>query len=343
MEAALYDEQRGYYSRKDLVRWGRQGDYRTSPERSVLFGSTFARYFSQLFAELGSPEHFQLVEVGPGAGHFASAALETLERRYPDVFTRLTYVLDEVSQDACEQSSQRLARFENKVEFKLLADIPSIDPGIVFANELLDAFPIHRITLQEGEIAELYVGLDNREEFTWTRGPVSDPRLLAYLERFSLAPAEGQILEINLAARDWIQQVSLKLKRGYLILVDYGAQQRELHDSSRRDGTLRSFSKHEFGIDVLRSPGSQDITSSVDWSAVIEFGREFGFETIQFERQDRFLLERGLLDELESRAALVESEAEKMRLRTSAREMVLPGGMAQSFQVLVLMRANPGS
>src|ERR1700741_1728343 len=110
MATALYDPVQGYYCRRDLVRWGREGDYRTSPERSVLFGSTFARYFHELFSELGSPDEFTLVEVGPGGGHFAFSAMETLERHYPDVCDRISYVFDELSPAAIETINQRTSR-----------------------------------------------------------------------------------------------------------------------------------------------------------------------------------------------------------------------------------------
>ena len=100
MKAALYDELQGYYCRRDLPRWGRQGDYLTSPESSDLFAATFARYFAHLFSELGSPKMFMVVEMGGGAGHFAAEVLETLQGRFPAVFGRLNYVLDEISNDA---------------------------------------------------------------------------------------------------------------------------------------------------------------------------------------------------------------------------------------------------
>lgn len=273
-----------------------------------------------------------------GAGDFAVSVLETLEQKSPPLFSKLTYFLDDLSEYAHEGWSEKLSRFQTHVEYGKLSDLQELDWAIVFANELLDAFPVHRVTVHEGKLVELYVGVDEQSAFTWTRGPVSDRRLLEYLERFEIAPVEGQILEINLAMTDWIRMAGQKLKRGFLILVDYGAEQRKLFDPSRREGTLRSFKRHDFATDVLSSPGEQDITTSVDWTAVMEFAQEFGFERIAFQPQDRFLMENGLLEELEARASQAESEAEVLQLRTSAREMILPGGMAQSFQVLVLRK-----
>src|SRR6202040_1762468 len=87
MEAALYDEREGYYCRRDRERWGREGDYRTSPERSPLFAATLARYFARLYGELGSPARWTVFEGGAGAGQFAERLLATLQRRFPKVFS----------------------------------------------------------------------------------------------------------------------------------------------------------------------------------------------------------------------------------------------------------------
>ncbi|MBA3768113.1 MAG: SAM-dependent methyltransferase, partial [Acidobacteria bacterium] len=92
MQAALYDADEGYYCRPELPRWGRTGDYRTSPERSPLFAATFARYFATLYEKLCAPEVFAIVEAGAGAGHFAAGVLETLRRWYPRVFAATRYV-----------------------------------------------------------------------------------------------------------------------------------------------------------------------------------------------------------------------------------------------------------
>ncbi len=147
---------------------------------------------------------------------------------------------------------------------------------------------------------------------------------------------EGQIAEVNLGARKWIGAAAEMLGRGFLVTVDYGATAAELLSSSvRADGTLRSFSRHQFVDDLLATPGEHDITSSVNWSDVIQIGAGFNLQTIAFERQDRFLMSEGLLEELELRVSETVDEAERSRLRASCRELILPDGMAASFQVLV--------
>jgi SAM-dependent MidA family methyltransferase len=335
MAAALYDAEQGYYCAQ-RHRWGRGGDYRTSPERSLLFAATFARYFAKLYVELGSPSEWVVIEVGPGPGEFAEVVLETLRVRSPEVFAATRYVVDELSPHSRGLARARLARFGPQVQFAKLESLELALAGIIFSNELLDAFAVHRVTMREGKLQEFFVEVTNAGALDWKLSDPSNERLKKYLAANGVELAEGQIVEVNLEIDDWLRSASKKLERGHIITVDYGAQAHELYSAATRpEGTLRSFQKHRFSADILENPGEQDITSSVNWSQVMKAGESLGFETIEFERQDRFLMKEGLLEELDFRVKETKDEAEKARLRTNAREMILPDGMAASFQVLV--------
>jgi len=168
---------------------------------------------------------------------------------------------------------------------------------------------------------------------------LSTSRLRGYLERFAIQLSEDQIVEINLHIEKWFSSISSRLLSGHLIIVDYGAESTALYsDSLRNQGTLRGFKRHRFTDDVLSAPGEQDLTTTIDWDAVKEFGREYGFALKEFGRLDQFLLKCGVLEELDELAAKATSEVERLKLRTSLRELILPGGMAESFHVLLLTR-----
>ena len=335
MSLALYDEESGYYSREHQ-RWGRAGDYRTSPERSVRFAATFANYFARLYEKLGSPAQWTVVEVGAGSGEFAEGLLNTLRLRAPEVFKATSYVIDERSPAALVAVRKRLAPFGDQVSFARIADLPPISNGIIFSNELLDAFPVHRVTIRAGKLAEFFVAVDETGKFVWTVAEPSTHALERYFADTEFQLAEGQITEINLAIKEWIKLAAGKLKRGYVVTVDYGAEASELFSPAHRaEGTVRGFRQHRMVDDVLADPGLQDITSTINWSDVIQAGESAGLKQIVFARQDQFLLQEGLLSELEQRVNETVDESEKVRLRTSAREMILPEGMAASFQVLV--------
>ena len=337
MAAALYDEHEGYYCRRDHLRWGRAGDYRTSAEISPLFAATFAGYFATLYEELGAPRTWNILEAGAGAGHFARGVLETLQRDYPHVFSATRYIIDEVSPDTQKRALEQLAPFRHCLEFCHLNEIEvPFDAGIIFSNELLDAFPVHRVMMRDGKLLELCVGLSEMGAFVWVEQEPTTPQLAEHFARLNISLAEGQIAEVNLEAEEWIKRAAAVLLSGYTITIDYGASADELYSAPhRREGTLRAFRQHQFADDVLAQPGEQDLTTTINWTQIKRAGEEAGLQTIIFERQDRFLLRAGLLDHLERMTTQAHSDAEVTSLRLSAREMILPGGMSQSFQVLV--------
>jgi SAM-dependent MidA family methyltransferase len=337
MAAALYDEREGYYRRADITRWGRAGDYRTSPERTPLFAATFARYFAALHETLGSPARWTIHEAGAGAGDFASVVLETLEREHPKIFDATLYVIDEIGEASRARIAARLSSFADRVEFRRLdeSDAPPCE-GVVFSNELIDALPVHRVRSSGGRLRELCVGLDGEGNFSWEERDPSTRKLAEHFARLGVSLSEGQAAEVNLEADEWIASCASRISRGYVVTVDYGATARELYDNAvRPDGTLRAFRAHRPCEDLLASPGEQDITSTVNWAQLERAGRDAGLETVSLERLDRFLMRCGAIEQLESLAARAADEAERASLLVSAREMILPGGMSESFQVLV--------
>lgn len=325
MQAALYDPDEGYYQRFDLKRWGREGDYRTSPERSELFASTFAGYFAKLYDQLGRPEDWTIVECGAGDGRFAEGVLRS--------FAAARYVVCDASTDALQRARERLREFEGRVEFR--SELPQVERGVFFSNELFDAFPVHRVTKTREGLAELYVTAD----LDWTTGALSTEALAEFCETYAPELAPGQTIEVNLAIDAWLSQVAAKLSQGFVITVDYGEESRDLYNNLRRpQGSLRAFSQHGFVDSVLDQPGAYDITSTINWTHVKSVGEKLGFNVVQFSSQDKFLLNEGLLDVLERRLTGIQSERERLSLTSGAREMILPGGMASSFQVLVQQR-----
>jgi SAM-dependent MidA family methyltransferase len=333
MKTALYDPIDGYYCRAGR-RQGRSGDYRTAPELSPLFAATFADYFAKLFAALESPHAFTICEAGAGEGEFASGVLSSLQKYHPDVFHATTYVLDEVSRDARSQAAARLAPFNEKIEIRSLGATKNpFDCGIIFSNELIDSFPVHRVVRREGNLQELCVDWKS-DRFTWTDCEVT-PAVMEYLQRCGIRIGDGQIIEVNLDAEKFIARAASVLKSGFIVTVDYGAERAELlSDEHRFHGTLRAFRRHQFADDPLSHPGKQDLTTTVDWTQIREAGRRAALETVRFERLDQFLLAEGLLEKLEMLAdGLPDSQV--LRLRASVRELIMPDGMAPSFQVLV--------
>src|SRR5687768_16280236 len=210
MRSALYDPAGGYYCRNDIERWGREGDYRTSPERSELFAATFARHFAKLYDELQRPPAWTIVEMGPGRGDFAAGVLRVLKDQFPKIFEATHYVVIETNEE--------------------LEKLPPIKTGIFFSNELLDAFPEHRLVQTATGVSEQYVTVDENDKFVWANGTLSTSRLSEFLREYSIELEIGQIIEVNLEIDNWLTSVVSKLESGYLISVDYGAETCDLYD-----------------------------------------------------------------------------------------------------------------
>ena len=339
MQAALYDEHDGYYRRADRLRQGRTGDYRTLPETSPLFGATFAKYFARCHAELGAPARWTILEVGAGRGDFAHAALTTLQRNYPDVFKATRYLIDELGDEARVAAQIKLQSFSACVQFCSLTDLTSF-AGIIFSNELIDAFPVHRVISERGEWRELAVEINEANEFAWTTLSI-EPRVTEYCEQINLSLQDGQIYEVNLAAEDFIVRAASLINHGYLITVDYGAEREELLSAAHRfNGTLRSFHRHRMIDDALSHPGQKDLTTTIDWTQVAATGSRAGLESFRFQRLDQFLIDEGLLDQISDYTTNLQDNAEVAMRNAAARQLIMPDGMAAHFQVCVQRRAN---
>ena len=335
MQEALFNKSAGYYMRADARIWGRRGDYRTSPETSELFSATFARYVAGLFEELGKPASFHFVECGAGDGSFAEGMLTALRDCFPSVYEAMTYYIDEINVDRRRILTERLLQFNTKLEFGSLSSLPRLNNGIIFSNELLDTFPVHRITKQNGQLLEFYVGINDYHEFEWTAGLLSSERLREIYIENGIEIDNDQIIELCPQIDDWLTVVAEKLLHGYIVTVDYGFEAVDLYDTTRRPtGTLRAYARHNFA-EVLEQPGEHDVTAHVNWTRIRTVGLRLGLETVAFKRQDQFLLDAGILSEFVRKTGSGVSEADAARLSVGAREMFFPDGMGSTFQVLV--------
>ena len=340
MQAALYDEHDGYYRRPDRIRQGRAGDYRTAPETSPLFGATFASHFAKCYVDLGRPETWTIYEIGAGRGDFAHAVLSTLRTSFPEVFAATRYLFDEPGDEARQIAAHKLSDYSDRIEFLPLAELTTSLTGIIFSNELLDAFPVHRVIRSQGTLREMCVDVNDALEFVWAQSDL-DPRVAAFCERNNLQLSDGQIFEVNLAAADFVARAAALIERGLLITVDYGADRADLLNApSRGAGTLRSFHRHRMIDDLLSHPGEQDLTTTVDWTQIKEAGDRHGLRVLRLERLDQFLLSEGILDQLSTASSRIADTAEVLRLNVGAREMIMPDGLAAHFQVLVQQKVS---
>lgn len=338
MELSLYTPGLGYYS-AGASKFGASGDFTTAPELGPLYAATLANAIAPVMQQLGPQARF--LELGGGSGAFAEVLLKRLLEldALPD-----RYAILEPSADLRERQRERLENAFIPPVFALVEwlDGPFDDDwdGMVFANEVIDALPTPRFLVRDGMVYEETVELDANGAFVRGAQP-ADAMLSAsvrHLERYLEKPfADGYRSELLPQLPYWIQAVAGGLKRGALLFVDYGYPRGEYYQEDRDDGTVRAFYRHHVHNDLYRWPGLQDLTASVDFTAMAEAGTGAGFDLAGYCTQASFLLGNGL-DTLLAKVEARSDEIGKVRLRDQVKKLTLPTEMGERFQVIGFQR-----
>ena len=332
MERALYAPGLGYYA-GGAHKFGAAGDFVTAPELSPLFAQTLAAQAAQVMA-LSAPH---VLEVGAGSGRLAADLLLELEARgaLPE-----SYAILDLSGELRARQQATLAEHAPHLAARVrwLERLPGGFDGLVLANELLDALPVHLAVWGSEEapdaIFERGVSVaDGR--FVWRDRPAAG-RLL---ERAQQLAAEhplpvGYLSEVGLAAADWTATWAPILGRGALLLIDYGFPRHEFYHPQRSEGTLMCHYRHRAHADPFYLPGLQDITAHVDFTAVVEAGHAAGLDFLGYTTQGVFLLNCGLTEVLARTP--YEARARYLPLAASAQKLVGPSEMGELFKVMAL-------
>lgn len=329
MELALYHPLHGYY-RRARPGPGRAGaDFLTAPETHPIFGRALARQIDEMRERLGDPPAFTIREYAAGGGALAAAILEELRpgARYQAI---------EVNQHRRDELAERLPDVE------VLAEAPRGRRivGVVVANELLDAFPVHRLVMREGRLREIHVRRTGTGFADDEREP-STPRLADRLESEGVRLGEGQQAEVNLGIDGWLAEVSATLERGYVVIVDYGYPAAELYAARRGAGTLLGYAGHRVVDDPYASVGRQDLTAHVDFTAVERAATALGLTTLGLTSQAEFLVGAGaeeLVDRVRSDPRT--DFGEWLALRSALGRLLDPRATG-AFRVLILGRDVP--
>ena len=361
MELALYDSEIGYYARAGQ-RSGRAGDFFTSVDVGPVFGELLEMQLAEMWRLLRSTLHtpnseFDLVEAGAGNGRLSADILRTARARDADFYHATRLHLVEASAAARAAQPATLGDLGERLVASSDA-LPASFEGVLIANELLDAFPVQQVVMREDGLREVYVsgsdpnsgsdpadpnsGSDLAERLRLVEGAPSTPALADYLDRLGVSLEPGWRVEINLRAIEWIRDAARRLTRGFIILIDYGHEARELYSLSHAAGTLTTYARHQSagpesdGAPAwLQNPGGHDITAHVDFTSVRAAAEAEGLTTIGFLDQTYFVL--GLLTG--GRESFAESAAEMAKLASDSRPLktlLMPGGLGSTHKVLIL-------
>jgi SAM-dependent MidA family methyltransferase len=353
MEAALYDPEFGYYMTPG-PRIGREGDYYTSLDVHPIFAELVGRQIAQAAETISPTGEFTIVEMGAGKGLLALHLLNAFRRYHPDLLSRLRYLLVERSPAMVETQKQRLRDLTGAGVS--IAWVPALDAvpadsitGVFLSNELVDAFPVHRVVKRPVGLREIFVGWDPepspgapvalhnatghgegrvRGRFVEIEAPPFSPDLEAYFVRIGISLEVGQQAEVNLQALKWMRQVGTRLRRGLVVTIDYGHAATDLFAPARKTGTLLGYYRHTVSDSPYIRVGQQDLTAHVDFTSLALAGQDVGLEVTGFTNQLHFLIGLGI----ESAFAGLDPESPQS---DAMRELLRPDGMGTTYKILI--------
>ena len=339
MELILYHPNHGYYA-SSSSRISEGGDFLTAPHLADDFGEMLAVQLYQMWQIIGSPQVFSIVEMGAGQGLLAAQILDYSHRLYPDFFRSIDYLIIEVAPAMISAQQARLTDLPVQwCDWNQIIDVSIV--GCFLSNELIDALPVHQVIVSEDKIQEIYVTIDDNDSniFTEMIDYLSTDKLEQYwnlnnINLFSGRYLEGYRTEVNLAALSWLEQVSKKLQRGYVLSIDYGYTADRYYNPIRTQGTLQCYYQHAYHNDPYINVGNQDLTAHVDFTAVQNQGELLGLQTVGFIQQGMFLMALGLGERI---AAISNSGGDiqsLLRRRQNLHQLIDPIGLGK-FGVLI--------
>ena len=325
MELALYWPQGGYYTTRPP-----SADYYTAPGAHPAFGALLCLQLCQMWQLLGSPRPFWVIEPGAGNGRLCGDVTDFASHLPPEFFQALRYL--SIERHTARQHEAATPPPRGRERLAALGFPFRRVTGVVLSNELLDAFPAHRVKMAQGRLLEVWVTLEEGRLVEALRPP-STPALEERLRRVGACLADGWEAEVNLTIDGWALEASSCLDRGFVITLDYGRPAAELYSAHRPRGTLTTFRNHVQTDSPLRDVGYQDITAQVDFTALELAGEDAGLETWGRTSQRQFLLNMGIRRWLASLGHGDMPEAEANANRMGMQQLIRQGGMGD-FQAL---------
>ncbi|MFY4776327.1 SAM-dependent methyltransferase [Metabacillus sp. RGM 3146] len=323
MEEALYGEDSGYYM-KNRAKIGKKGDFYTASNHSDFFARHFARLFSEWTKGSGIPPYF--CEIGGGTGAFAKAFLNAL----PEFDVRLDSMIS-LEKSSYHSSLQEALKME---QLRELNQLPEGYKGVIFSNELYDAFPVDVIQKKNGTLWEVRVALDNAGKLKEKMVPLSNPLIKDYLTWLNLSLKEGYRYEVPLHMLSFMEKINAKTDSAIIIMIDYGYYNEELMNEVHKEGSLRGYYQHVMVNDPLMHPYNMDLTVHIHFDAYKKKAEEKGWEILYEGRQNDFLWKTGFADYLIDCSGQDPFSIESRHNRAIS-SLLAGNGLSQAFHVFI--------
>lgn len=339
MELALYEPGLGYYGSADRCIGRAGGDFYTSVSVGKCFGLLLGYAIESEWEKAGKPGEWLVVEQGAHDGQLALDILEGLRQRDCPILGSLSYAVIEPHPGRRDLLTGRLGETE-QVGVVPTADKTGAACGIFLCNELIDAFPVHRVRWDGGQWEELWViRAESESGFSLVGREIGNPALLAEVSRLdSRCLPVGYLTEINLAMREWLPSVCglFEKGRGKWWVMDYGHREEDYYSPARREGTLRCYRDHRVSTDVFQGLGETDITADVNFSRLADFAKQAGLASAPLQDQHGFLTRAAKPWLLAMEAAGTTQGANERKLLRQFQTLTHPGMMGRAFKVQVL-------
>lgn len=331
MGLALYDPECGYYA-SGKAKIGKGGDFYTNVSVGPVFGKILADQFLEMRALLGEPRNFTIVEQGANDGTLAADILAALPEELP-----IEYAIVEPSRALREQQAGRLQSCVRKIHWhESLEALPRF-VGIHFSNELIDALPFHLVRSTGSGWEELFVA-DEGETLVFRGGPPG-PVLEKEVSGLPSRPP-GYVTELRPAAAEWIELLSARLERGFVLVSDYGFTRPQLLAPHRTEGTYSCYRGHQRDAKPLLDPGEKDITAHADFSSLADAALRCGLQLAGFTDQHHFLV--GASQKLLQSLAGPPDPARQKSLR-ALQTLLHPETMGTQFHYLAFSKETDSS
>jgi len=330
MQDCLFLPGLGYYS-AGSYKIGPQGDFTTAPEISPLFSRTLAQHIKDVFQQT---PHANILEFGAGSGKMAIDILTELDAQHclPE-----HYYIIEASADLRDRQEQLTAlKVPNLLDRIVWLDVlPEKFVGVILANEVCDAMPVHCLQFNQGHVSERYINVVN-SKLQWCEGELSHPALTKRADEIiELITENTYTSEVNLAAEAWLSSLANSLEQGAIFIIDYGYPMASYYHPQRDKGTLMCYYQHQGHDDPLILQGLQDMTAHVNFTALAQVAIDNGLDVEGFQSQADFLLAGGITELLSNTEF---DELEHLQVASEIKQLTLPSGMGENFKVLTLSR-----
>lgn len=337
MQLALYAPHYGYYT-GGSHKFGKDGDFITAPEISPWFGRTLAEQVREVLQHCEQP---CILEFGAGTGKLAYELIASLHQEFPN----LRYEILELSPDLQQRQQETLQSFLAHVHWR--QELPQAFEGVVVANEILDAMPVKLLEKTDEHTYHEYYVKVGKQGFEWHKQAATEQQVADLNTRFQhwqemaeLEPSLPYRTEIHYQAMAWIREMGRWLKKGLALLIDYGYLQSEYYHPLRTQGTLIAHFQHSTHNDVLNYVGIQDLTSHIDFTAIMQAAEASGLDVMGYTSQARFLLNCGLVTLL-SKSLDPNQHLEYAQTIAPIQHLIAESEMGVRFKVLGLAKNLP--